>query len=98
MTVSWGTPPNPRVLPSFNPDGPVRAVPPAVAAGERVHEAPKVTAGTESVGIEFSKRADGVAVLTFIDRRTGVVISQTPPTQVLAVVDAVMAKIQAREG
>ena len=85
-------------LPSFSPDGPVRAVPPAVAAGERVVERPKVTFDPASVGVEFSKRSDGVAVLTFIDRRTGVVISQTPPTQVLAVVDAVMAKIQAREG
>jgi hypothetical protein len=85
-------------LPSFLPDGPVRAVPPAVAAGERVIERPKMTAGTENVGVEFSQRSDGVAVLTFIDRRTGVVISQTPPAQVLAVVDAVMAKIQAREG
>jgi hypothetical protein len=69
-----------------------------VAAGERVNSAPKVAAAAETVGVEFSKRSDGVAMLTFIDRRTGVVISQTPPAQVLAVVDAVMAKIQAREG
>lgn len=80
------------------PENPVRPVPPAVAAGERAIERPKVTVATENVGVEFSKRSDGVAMLTFIDRRTGVVISQTPPTQVLAVVDAVMAKIQAREG
>ena len=86
------------LLPSFLPDGPVRAVPPAVAAGERVVERPKVTFDPASVGVEFSKRPDGVAMLTYIDRRTGVVIFQTPPTQVLAVVDAVMAKIQAREG
>ena len=86
------------LLPSFLPDGPVRAVPPAVAAGERVVERPKIAVSTENVGVEFSQRSDGVAVLTFIDRRTGVVISQTPPAQVLAVVDAVMAKIQAREG
>jgi hypothetical protein len=86
-------------LPSYIPDGPVRAVPPAVAAGERaVGEAPKVVSGVETVGVEFSKRSDGLMQLTFIDRRTGVVISQTPPAQVLAVVDAVMAKIQAREG
>ena len=77
-------------LPSYLPDAPVRAVPPAVAAGERVSQAPKVA-------VEFSKRPDGVAQLTFIDRRTGVVISQTPPAQVLAVVDAVMEKIHARE-
>jgi hypothetical protein len=69
-----------------------------VAAGERVSERPKVAIDSASVGVEFSKRSDGVAMLTFIDRRTGVVISQTPPAQVLAVVDAVMAKIQAREG
>jgi hypothetical protein len=85
-------------LPSFLPDSPVRAVPPAVAAGERVSEQPKAAAPSGNVGVEFSKRSDGVAMLTFIDRRTGVVISQTPPKQVLAVVDAVMAKIQAREG
>ena len=85
-------------LTAYLPEGPVRAIPPAVAAGERGIDASKVTAGSESVGVEFSKRADGVAMLTFIDRRTGVVISQTPPAQVLAVVDAVMAKIQAREG
>jgi hypothetical protein len=69
-----------------------------VAAGERVSRTPKVATGAGTVGVEFSKRSDGVAMLTFIDRRTGVVISQTPPAQVLAVVDAVMAKIQAREG
>jgi hypothetical protein len=87
------------VLPSYVPDKPVRPVPPAVAAGERASEAAKVTVDpVSSVGIEFSQRPDGVAQLTFIDRRTGVVISQTPPAQVLAVVDAVMAKIQAREG
>jgi uncharacterized FlaG/YvyC family protein len=49
------------------------------------------------VGVEYSQRSDGVQVVTFIDRRTGVVISQTPPTQVLAVVDALMATIQRRE-
>jgi hypothetical protein len=76
----------------------VRAVPPAVAAGERVPEAPKVTSGVMSVGVEFSQRSDGVQVATFIDRRTGVVISQTPPEQVLAVVDALMAAMQRREG
>ena len=85
-------------LASFGPDGPVRAVPPAVAAGERVHEAPKMASGVENVGVEFSRRPDGVQMLTFIDRRTGVVISQTPPQQVLAIVDAVMANIQRREG
>ena len=84
-------------LPSFLPENPVRPVPPAVAAGERTSDRPKVMTAA-SVGVEFSKRSDGVAMLTFIDRRTGVVISQTPPTQVLAVVDAVMARIQAREG
>ena len=86
-------------LMSFSPDSPVRAVPPAVAAGERLREdKPNVTSGVANVGVEFSQRSDGVQVVTFIDRRTGVVISQTPPEQVLAVVDAVMAKIQRREG
>jgi len=78
-------------------DGPVRAVPPAVAAGERVGSKPTVITAVESVGVEFSQRSDGVQRLTFIDRRTGVVISQTPPQQVLAIVDALMANIQRRE-
>jgi hypothetical protein len=86
-----------EALPSFVPEGPVRAVPPAVAAGERAREKPKVTSGAENVGVEFSQRSDGVQVVTFIDRRTGVVISQTPPGQVLAVVDALVAAIQRRE-
>lgn len=87
-----------EALPMSVSEGPVRAVPPAVAAGERVVEKPKVITAVESVGVEFSQRSDGVQVLTFIDRRTGVVISQTPPQQVLAIVDAVMANIQRREG
>ena len=87
-----------EALPSFLPESPVRALPPAVATGERAPEGPKVTSGVRDVGVEFSQRSDGVQVMTFIDRRTGVVISQTPPEQVLAVVDAVMAKIQRREG
>jgi hypothetical protein len=86
------------VLTSFIPESPVRAVPPAVAAGERVREKPKPVSGVENVGVEFSQRSDGVQVVTFIDRRTGVVISQTPPEQVLAVVDALVAAIQRKEG
>jgi uncharacterized FlaG/YvyC family protein len=66
-------------------------------AGERAQEKPKVAFGAESVGVELSQRADGVQVVTFIDRRTGVVISQTPPKQVLAVVDALVSAIQGRE-
>jgi hypothetical protein len=83
-------------LPQSNP---VRPVPPAVAAGERV-VGPKVEhdAGARNVGVECAQRSDGVQVMTFIDRRTGVVISQTPAQQVLAVVDAIMAVIQQREG
>jgi hypothetical protein len=50
------------------------------------------------VGVECSQRSDGVQLMTFIDRRTGVVISQTPAQQVLAVVDSIMAAIQQREG
>lgn len=87
-----------EAVPSYLPESPVRPVPPAVAAGERVPEAPKVTSGVRDVGVEYSRRSGGVHVMTFIDRRTGVVISQTPPETVLAVVDAVIAKIQRREG
>jgi hypothetical protein len=82
--------------------GPVRPVPPAVAAGERdrgrVVEAPRIEAKASNVGVECAQRSDGVQVMTFIDRRTGVVISQTPAQQVLAVVDHIMAVIQQREG
>jgi hypothetical protein len=80
---------------TFPQPGPVRAVPPAVAAGERATggAAPSV----HNVGVEYSQRSDGVQVVTFIDRRTGVVISQTPPAQVLAVVDALVAAIRRRE-
>ena len=84
-------------LPLLVQEGPVRAVPPAVAAGERVRERPEVVSGAENVGVEFSQRSDGVQVLKFIDRRTGVVISQTPPSQVLAVIDALMTVIQRNE-
>ena len=74
---------------------PVRALPPAVAAGERANAG--ATLSVQTVGVEYSHRSDGLQVVTFIDRRTGVVISQTPPTQVLAVVDALVAAIQRRE-
>ena len=89
-------------LSNFPQSGPVRAVPPAVASGERASEpvtaVPGVGPSPNNVGVESSHRSDGVQVLTFIDRRTGVVISQTPPQQVLAVVDHLMAAIQRREG
>jgi uncharacterized FlaG/YvyC family protein len=58
---------------------------------------PHANLGVENVGVEFSRRSDGIQTVTFIDRRTGVVISQTPPAQVLAVVDALVAAIQRRE-
>ena len=87
---------------TLSQSGPVRAVPPAVAAGERAAERVAPPAGIEApaknVGVECSHRSDGVQVMTFIDRRTGVVISQTPPQQVLAVVDAIVAAIHQREG
>jgi hypothetical protein len=91
-----------ETLAAFPQSSAVRAVPPAVAAGERprgrVAEAPRLEASANNVNVECSRRSDGVQVMTFIDRRTGVVISQTPPKQVLAVVDAIMAAIQQREG
>ena len=92
-----------ETLAGFPQSGPVRPVPPAVAAGERTSErAAEKPSGpapaTSNIGVECSKRSDGVQVMTFIDRRTGVVISQTPPQQVLAVVDAIVSAIQQREG
>jgi uncharacterized FlaG/YvyC family protein len=86
-------------LSTFPQPAPVRAVPPAVAAGERHSDASsKVTADVRNVGVEYSQRSDGVQVVSFIDRRTGVVICQTPPQQVLAVIDSLVAAIQQREG
>jgi hypothetical protein len=89
-------------LAAFPQSGPVRPLPPAVAAGERSLERAAETRATapatSNIGVECSKRSDGVQVMTFIDRRTGVVISQTPAQQVLAVVDAIVTAIQQREG
>lgn len=91
-----------ETLAAFPQSGPVRAVPPAVAAGERAAapvSAPlRFEPTVNSVNVECARRADGVQVMTYIDRRTGVVISQTPAEQVLAVVDAIVAAIHQREG
>lgn len=75
---------------------PVRAVAPNVAAGERPYTADPGP-NPANVGVEYSHRPDGLTQMTFIDRRTGVVISQTPPPQVLAVVDSIMTAIRQRE-
>ena len=50
------------------------------------------------MGVEYAQRADGILVTTLVDMRSGVVISQTPPEQVLAVVDSLVAAIRHREG
>jgi hypothetical protein len=47
--------------------------------------------------VEVTRRRDGVQRLTFVDLRTGVVISQTPPEQVLHVVDSIIETIRRRE-
>ena len=85
-------------LSTFPQSAPVRAVPPVVAAGEHPRAEPGAHSSVRNVGVEWSHRSDGVQVVTFIDRRTGVVICQTPPQQVLAVVDHLVAEIQRREG
>ena len=84
--------------------GQVRAVPPVVAAGGRAASEPApgsvpepVAPPSSRVGVEYSHRSDGLQQMTFIDMRTGVVISQTPPPQVLAVVDSIVAAIRQRE-
>ena len=95
-----------ETLAAFPPSGSVRAVPPAVANGERPTERvaapvaapPRFEPPANNVNVECARRSDGVQVMTYIDRRTGVVISQTPADQVLAVVDAIVAAIQQREG
>lgn len=91
-----------ETLAAFPQSGPVRAVPPAVAAGDRAIERasapPRFEPAANSVNVECMRRSDGVQVMTYIDRRTGVVISQTPAEQVLAVVDAIVAAIVQREG
>jgi hypothetical protein len=71
-------------------------VAPNVAAGERPHAADPGP-NPANVGVEYSRRSDGLTQMTFIDRRTGVVICETPPPQVLAVVDSIMAAIRRRE-
>jgi hypothetical protein len=80
---------------SFPSPAPVRAVPPNVAAGQPARSDPGPNLA--DVGIEISRRPDGLQRMTFIDMRTGVVISETPPPQVLAVVDHIMAAIRRRE-
>jgi hypothetical protein len=50
-----------------------------------------------TVGVAFARRRDGVEMVTFIDLKTGVVISRTPPEQVLRVVDSIIEAIQRRE-
>jgi hypothetical protein len=82
-------------LSTFPQPRPVRAVPPNVAAGEPPHAGPGPNPA--NVGIEYSRRSDGLQQMTFIDMRTGVVISQTPAPQVLAVVDSIVAAIRRRE-
>ncbi|HEV7861807.1 MAG TPA: hypothetical protein VGR20_03865 [Acidimicrobiia bacterium] len=95
-----------ELLPVFPQPAPVRALPPVVAAGGHGvvsegwsggHNTAPTGPPSARVGVEFSHRADGVQVVTFVDMRSGVVISQTPPQQVLAVVDQIMAAIQSRE-
>jgi len=80
-------------LSNFSPPGAVLAVPPLVAAGAQAHDAAPAT----KVGVECSHRPDGVSVTSFIDMRTGVVIASTPASQVLAVVDSIVAVIRRRE-
>ena len=58
---------------------------------------PPVELPTPAVGVELTRRRDGVQRLTFVDLRTGVVISQTPPEQVLHVVDSIIETIRRRE-
>ena len=81
---------------SFPPPAPVRAVPPNVAAGGPVHSDP--TPKPSNVVVEYSRLPDGLQRMTFIDMRTGVVISETPPPQVLAIVDSIVDAIRRREG
>ncbi|HLJ07377.1 MAG TPA: hypothetical protein VKX24_02495 [Acidimicrobiia bacterium] len=81
--------------------GPVRAVPPVAAGGARSGVSASPWRAPElpqrRVGVQFDHRSDGVEMMTAIDMRTGVVISQTPAPQVLAVVDSIMAAIRQRE-
>jgi hypothetical protein len=60
-------------------------------------DAPAPTPPAATVGVEFTRRRDGVEMVTFIDLKTGVVISRTPPEQVLRVVDSIIEAIQRRE-
>jgi hypothetical protein len=84
-------------LSSFSPPGPVLAVPPLIAAGAPAHDVVPAGPPSTAVDVEYSHRPDGVSVASFIDMRTGVVISSTPAPQVLAVVDSIVAAIRRRE-
>jgi hypothetical protein len=85
----------------------VRPVPPVQAASTRPQPAapssgveerrPPVEPPRRTVGVEVARRPDGVQRLTFVDLRTGLVISETPPEQVLGVVDSIMQAIRRRE-
>jgi hypothetical protein len=78
-------------LSPFSQFGPVRAVAPVAPGGGTPEPA------RWRVGVQYDNRSDGVEVMTVIDRRTGVVIAQTPAPQVLAVVDSIVAAIRRRE-
>ena len=73
--------------------------PPETSDGPRSpREKPAPEVPVSPVGLEISRRSNGVQVLTYIDLRTGVVIFQTPPEQVLSMVAGIVDAIQRREG
>jgi len=60
-------------------------------------EAPPPVSRPDRVGVEISRREHGIEVLRYVDRRSGLVIHQNPPEQVLNMVTKVIESIQNKE-
>jgi hypothetical protein len=86
-----------RPVPPAPPAAPARSGSQPAPAPDADRRPPPVEPPSPTVGVEVTRRRDGVQRLTFVDLRTGVVISQTPPEQVLHVVDSIVEAIQRRE-
>jgi hypothetical protein len=93
-----------HILPITSRPAPVRPVPARPASARPTPQAllpagdpPAPTLPAATVGVEFAHRHDGVEMVSFVDLKTGVVISRTPSEQVLRVVDSIIEAIQRRE-
>ena len=62
------------------------------------HEGPSPRASTGSVRIRIHRPEPGMNIARVVDERTGEVLSQLPPEQVLNVVADIVESIRRREG